>query len=476
MSRVLIVDDDSQLLVAFQGLLAAEGHHAITARSAEAALACLATEQLELIIMDVCMPGMNGLDALHRIKATHPKLPVIVVTGQGTMETAIEAIKRGAYDYQLKPFEPEEMLRLVNRALECVRIMERQVALNPNSATAQGDALIGQGPGMQAIYKMIGRVAPTEAIVLIRGESGTGKELVARAIFQHSRRNNAPLYVVNCVSIPESLLESELFGYERGAFTGAQARRIGKFEQAHGGTIFLDEIGDIPLGMQTKLLRVLQERSFERLGSNETVHVDVRIVAATNRNLETAISQGAFREDLYHRLNVVTIRMPPLREKREDIPLRVDYFLDRFCRELNQERPYLSHEVRGLFQTHSWPGNVRELEHCIHRLLILTGGNLLQQEDVQRALRGDAGSISPRFDSEEGGVNDLVRRYLDFYAGSEAHRQLLDEVERQLLIESLRRTKGNQTRAAKFLGLARPTFHARLQKHGLQPTDGTDPA
>ena len=345
MSRILLVDDEEGVLPALVELLRSEGHEVVTARRAAEALERLAAEEFELVILDVRLPGISGLDALERIKQGQPKLPVIVMTGQGTMETAVEATKRGAFDYHLKPFEPAEMLETIERALEGARLMRGQVAVGSANVAGTEDAIIGQSPGMQQVFKAIGRVAQTDATVLIRGESGTGKELVARAIYQHSLRSDAPLLVVNCVAIPETLLESELFGYEKGAFTGATARRIGKLEQASGGTIFLDEIGDVPPSIQAKILRVLQEREFERLGGNETIRTDVRVLSATNRDLEIAIAEGDFRGDLYHRLDVVTIHVPPLRQRREDLPFLVDYFLERFARELKTDRPPLSEGV-----------------------------------------------------------------------------------------------------------------------------------
>jgi nitrogen regulation protein NR(I) len=467
MSKILVVDDEANVRAAFEELLTAEGHTVVTARNAESAIACLAVERPSVAIFDVCMPGMNGLDALRRVKEAHPHLPVIIMTGQGTMDTAIEATKRGAFDYQLKPFDPEEMLETVGRALEGVRVMQRQVALDPQTAFPTGDAIVGQSPGMQAVFKAIGRAAPTDAAVLIRGESGTGKELVARALYQHSRRSFASLHVVNCAAIPETLLESELFGHERGAFTGAHARRIGKLEQADGGTVFLDEIGDIPLSVQAKLLRLLQEKTLERIGSNETIQLDVRILAATNRNLEQAIADGDFRDDLYHRLNVVTIRLPPLRDRREDIPRLVNYFLDRFCRELKFDKPPVSDEARAVLQAYSWPGNVRELEHCIHRTLIFTGGHPIQAGDVRQALSGSAEHAAGGA-AGVGALADFVRKYLGKYSGARAHEDLLESVERLLLAEALERSHGNRSQAARLLGLARPTFHAKLQRYGLQ--------
>jgi two-component system NtrC family response regulator/two-component system nitrogen regulation response regulator GlnG len=473
MGKILVVDDERSVLAAFEEILGGSGHEISTARRAEPALAKLEAESFDLLILDIRMPGMSGLDALDRVRATHPKLPVIVITGQGTVETAIEATKRGAFDYHLKPFEPSDMLQTVDRALEAARLMKGQVTFGAETAAAAGDSIIGLSPPMQEVYKAIGRVARTEATVLIRGESGTGKELVARAIYQHSLRRDKPLQVVNCAAIPETLLESELFGHERGAFTGATHRRVGKFEQAHQGTIFLDEVGDISPAIQAKILRVLQEKSFERLGSNETVRTDVRVLAATNRNLEEAIVQGAFREDLYHRLNVVTIQMPPLRDRKEDIPQLVDSFLDRFAEELGTDRPALSEDALELLKNHSWPGNVRELQHCIHRTVIFTRGHAIQAADLRplfdRADEGKGGG-PPAKDDET--LAEVVWRYLSFHEGPRAYDQFIGKVEKLLLTEALRRAKGNQTHAARLLGMPRPTLHAKLQKHGLDGHGG----
>jgi DNA-binding NtrC family response regulator len=411
------------------------------------------------------MPGMDGLHALQQIKQREPHLPVIVMTGQGTMETAIEATKRGAYDYQLKPFEPTEMLRVIDQALESARITKGRVAIDPQHALPAGDAMVGHSAAMQEVYKAIGRVAPTDATVLIDGESGTGKELVARAVYQHSRRSDRPFLVVNCVAIPETLLEGELFGHEPGAFTGARGRRIGKFEQADGGTIFLDEIGDVSPGIQAKILRVLQERSFQRLGGNDTIRVDVRVLAATNRNIERAIADGTFRQDLYHRLNVVSIHIPPLRDRRQDIPALVDYFLERFARELQVAKPPLADEALELLTKHAWPGNVRELEHAILRAMIFTRGYPIQPSHL--SLTPQTAAPTPRLPGqsvEPGRLEELVRSHLDSHSGAGTYEQFVENVERALLAEALRRTQGNQSHAARILGLPRPTLHAKVQK------------
>jgi nitrogen regulation protein NR(I) len=464
MAKILIVDDEPSVLLALQDMLDGLGHRVETATSGEEALRQVVDWQPELVVTDLCMPIMDGMEAFRRIKTIAPRLPVIIMTGQGTMNTAIEATKLGAFDYQLKPVDPESMMAAVERALESVRLMQRSVELDPREAISSRDAIIGQSPGMQEVYKAIGRVASPDATVLIRGESGTGKELVARAIYQHSRRAQAPLVIVNCAAIPETLLESEMFGYERGAFTGAHARKIGKFEQANGGTIFLDEIGDVPASVQPKILRVLQQRQVERVGGSETIPVDVRVLAATNRDLELAIADGAFREDLYYRLQVVTISIPPLRKRHEDVPKLANYFLQRFAKELNVEQPLLTEEARQTLLTYHWPGNVRELEHCIYRAMIFTRGYPIQAEHLLRA-RQESDTPSIGLDQEQ--LRGWIKTYLDTHAGDKAHERLLDEVERLLILEALQRTSGNQSQAARLLGITRPTLHAKIRKHQI---------
>ncbi len=468
MPKILVVDDERNVLRAFEDILYSRGHEVVGVRGAEEAIRCLKDAGFDLVIMDICLPGMNGLDALAQLRQIQPALPVIVMTGQGTTDTAIEATKRGAFDYQLKPFEPEEMLQTIVKALEAARLMKGRLALNPKMTVPPSDAIVGRSPPMQQLYKAIGRVAPTDATVLIRGESGTGKELVARAIYQHSQRSRKTLVVVNCAAIPETLLESELFGYEPGAFTGAMTRRIGKFEQAHGGTIFLDEIGDIPLMVQAKILRALQDGAFQRLGGNETLQSDARVLSATNRDLEREIAAGGFREDLYHRLNVVVLHLPPLRERRDDIPLLVDYFLGRYARAAGIERPPLAQGALDALVNYSWPGNVRELEHLIQRLMIFAGGYTIQAHDLPGNLRSDsqspAGEGHPSTEEQWLG---LIRAHLASNAGDHACEDLLEKIERLLIVEALRRSQGNQTHAARLLGLPRPTLHARMQKYGM---------
>ncbi len=470
MPKILVVDDEPSVQRAFTEILASRGHEVTAVRGAEDAMRRVTEGEFDLVILDICLPGMNGLDALARIKHMRPVLPVIVMTGNSTTDTAIEATKRGAFDYQLKPFEPAEMLQTIAKALEASRLMKGRLDLGPAAAPASRDAIVGQSAAMQQLYKAIGRVAPTDATVLIRGESGTGKELAARAIYQHSQRSQMPLVVVNCAAIPETLLESELFGYEPGAFTGATTRRIGKFEQAHRGTIFLDEIGDVPLTVQAKILRVLQDGAFQRLGGNATLQSDARVLCATNRDLEKAMATGAFREDLYHRLNVVVLTLPPLRERPDDIPALVEYFLNRHSRMAGVEKPPLARDALDVLMKYSWPGNVRELEHLVQRLIIFTGGYTIQAQDLLPALQNggpqDFGQ-APAAESSDEQWLPLIRRHLAAYEGDRACDELLEKVEKLAIVEALQRSQGNQTQAARLLGMARPTLHARMQKYGL---------
>lgn len=468
MSEILVVDDDPSMLAAFEEILRGLEHEVVTAARAEAALERLHDRPADLVILDIQLPGMSGLEALRRIEQEYPKLPVVVITGHGTMSTAIEAAKLGAFDYHLKPIEPKQILATIERALAGVRLMRGQVAVGTTRATETGDAIVGQSPAMQEVYKAIGRVANTDAAVLIRGESGTGKELVARAIYQHSSRAEKLLIVVNCAAIPETLLESELFGHERGAFTGAVGERVGKFQQANQGTIFLDEIGDMPLGVQAKVLRVLQDKSFQRLGGNKTICSDVRVLAATNRNFEKAMAEGSFRDDLFHRLKVFSIHLPPLRERREDIPHLVEYFVSRFARELKTDRPVLSHEAMDVLRVHTWPGNVRELEHCLYRVMIATGGHPIQAADLSPLLvQANQRAASGLGLTDDEQLRDMVRRYLRSFAGDAAHERFLQRVEVLLIAEALRQTQGNQTHAARLLGLPRQTLYHKLQKYHL---------
>ena len=468
MSTILIIDDDDQLRKSFHKLLSEESYIAIGAASGEAGLEIVRNQSLDLIIVDVRLPGMSGLETFEAIHALEPKLPVIIMTAYGTTETAIQATKMGAFDFILKPFEIPGMLAVIHQALEAGRFMRTPVQMDVSPGEATKEAIVGRSKPMQDVYKAIGRVSTADATVLIRGESGTGKELVARAIYQHSLRAEKPFLVINCVAIPENLLESELFGYEKGAFTGAVQRRVGKIEQANGGTVFLDEIGDMPYSIQAKILRLLQERSIERLGGRRTIPVDVRILAATNRDLETALAEGRFREDLYYRLKVVTISLPPLRERREDIPLLTDFFLSRYATELGIDNPGITRDIVATLNSHAWPGNVRELANTIQKALIFSRGAPIQAGDVIQALKGEKGFM----DADPQEAEDVIRRWMRNLLTSEIKthffEKIMDHFAGILVSEALNLTDGNRSRAAKLLGLSRPTLHSKIEKYGLK--------
>lgn len=472
MAKILIVDDDPQLRKSFTKILTEDGHILQTAASGESGVAIVEKDPPDLVIMDVRMPGMSGLEAFQIMHEIEPKLPVIIMTAFGTTETAIEATKMGAFDYILKPFEIPDILELIEKALQAGRFMRDNVRLDAPPKTANEEAIVGQSLPMQEIYKAIGRVAPTDATVLIRGESGTGKELVARALYQYSKRSNKPFLVINCVAIPETLLESELFGYEKGAFTGAVSRKIGKIEQADHGTVFLDEIGDMPFNIQAKILRLLQERSIERLGGRHPIPVDVRIIAATNRDLEGAVDKGRFREDLYYRLKVVSLIIPPLRERKEDIPILVDYFLKQFCHEMNIPNPGVSEAGKRLLQENEWPGNVRELSNTIQKSLIFSRGGPLDCDGITLAAHEDPNLFKNPNEIEGEDINDILKRFIRRKITASSNDKLFDTLmghfESIITGETLNITKGNRTQAAKLLGLSRPTLLAKIDKHNLK--------
>jgi nitrogen regulation protein NR(I) len=468
MGAILIVDDDPRLRQSFEKLLTAEGHTVWTAPDGETALRLVQANSPEMVIMDIRMPGLSGLEtfkALHRIE---PKLPVIIMTAFGTTETAIETTKLGAFDYVLKPFEIPDILALIGKALEAGRFMRSRIAMDMPPDKVSGEAIIGKSKPMQEVYKSIGRVAPTDATVLLRGESGTGKELVARALYQHSLRMEKPFLVINCVAIPETLLESELFGYEKGAFTGAANRKVGKIEQAHGGTIFLDEIGDMPFSIQAKILRLLQERSIERLGGRETIPVDVRIIAATNRDLEAALAEGRFREDLYYRLKVVTLWLPALRDRTDDISLLTDYFLGRFARELDLDNPGMTPEAGALLESYRWPGNVRELGNVMQKALIFSRGYPIRAEEISQAIGVESAARLTQEKDMVKTIRSWLRQDLINKTEDNIFDFFIDRFSSLIIQEALDLTGGNRSQAAKLLGLSRPTLQAKIDKYRLR--------
>lgn len=496
MASILIVDDDHHLREGFERLLLEEGYSVRAASSGEQGLSMVRESLPDCVIMDVRMPGMDGLATLQAMHGIEARLPVIIMTAFANTDTAIEATKLGAFDYLVKPFEIPHVLDLLARAVEAGARMRAQVALDvpgqtphplPSLETPNADALVGRSAPMHALYKAIGRVAPTDALVLIRGESGTGKELVARAVYQHSLRARKPFMVINCVAIPDTLLESELFGYEKGAFTGATGRRIGKIEQASGGTIFLDEIGDMPLHVQAKLLRLLQERQIERLGGREPISVDVRIIAATNAVLENAVAEGRFREDLYYRLKVVSLYVPPLRDRREDIPLLVRWFMARHASGMAMPNPGLEPAAEQYFASQLWPGNVRELSNAVQKSLVFSRGmphGPLSVEDVKQIIpalgratnqgactqQEHIGPQAPATGTPapEDTLTAYARAALEDPKGEHSFEALMDAMGRAVLLEALRLTGGNRSQAARMLGLSRPTLLARMEKYALR--------
>ncbi|VTR97842.1 sigma-54-dependent transcriptional regulator [Tuwongella immobilis] len=387
MPQVLVVDDEPFILETFKHLFASEGITMLAARTAAEGLTLFREFRPEVVLTDVKLPDQSGLELFRRLRELDPKAMVILMTGYGTSETAIEAMRLGAYDYLSKPIEPDQLLELVQRASEISRLMRTPAVVAASEQSDAADLLIGRSAVMQEVYKTIGRVAPQDVTVLILGESGTGKELVARAIYHYSRRSSGPFLAINCAAIPETLLESELFGHEKGSFTGADRKRIGKFEQCNNGTLFLDEIGDMSPMTQSKVLRVLQDQQFERVGGNELVQTDVRLIAATNRDLESAMADGSFRSDLYYRLNVCTIRLPPLRERLSDLPLLIEHFLRRFNPELGKSIVRIAPTALELMQRHAWPGNIRELQSTIKQALLMATGTTLLPEFLPETLR-----------------------------------------------------------------------------------------
>jgi nitrogen regulation protein NR(I) len=466
-SNILIIDDDDQLRISFEKLLSEEGYSVKSAASGEAGLKKIQDEIPDLVILDMRLPGMSGLETFQAVHEIEPKLPVIIMTAYGTTETAIEATKMGAFDYVLKPFEIPDMLKVIGQALEANRFMRSPVAMDPVPEKESGEAIVGRSKPMQEVYKAIGRVSPTDATVLIRGDSGTGKELVARAIYQHSLRSRRPFMVINCVAIPETLLESELFGYEKGAFTGAAHRRVGKIEQANGGTVFLDEIGDMPLSIQAKILRLLQEKSVERLGGRETIPVDVRIIAATNRDLERAIEEGRFREDLYYRLKVVTIWLPPLKERPGDIPLLIEFFLALYSAETSTTNPGITKEALATLKSYLWPGNIRELGNTIQKALIFNRGAPITPEDINQAISGQVPGRAAAFETGDQAIRQWVREALTAKRDKNIFEACMDRFAGIVISEALNFTGGNRSQAAKLLGLSRPTLHSKIEKYNI---------
>jgi two-component system nitrogen regulation response regulator GlnG len=475
MNKLLLIDDEVDVQYSFQRIFDSPEIELTTASSGEEALRLLPKLKPDLVLMDVRMGGLSGLETLRRIRQIDSKLLVILMTAYGTTQTAIEAMKLGAYDYLLKPFDVPKLKDLVFNALKAARDMKQVVSYQPLLESEDYElGIVGRSEPMQQVFKLIGQLAASDATALITGESGTGKELVARAIYHHSKRSEQPFLAVNCAAIPEQLLESELFGHERGAFTGATMQRVGKFEQCNRGTLFLDEIGDMTPATQTKILRVLQSGTFERVGGNQPLKVDVRIIAATNKPLEQAVAARQFREDLFYRLNVVRIHIPPLRERREDIRLLVNYFLSKFAKDQPGPPRSIAPVVLKCLEKYHWPGNVRELENVVRRALVMAKGDAILLTDLPAEVSGQAqaGSVGapvsmPVGDAGTVDVGNLARQLFQ-WARREPKLKIIPAVERELVIQALKETEGNQVHAAKLLGITRATLRKRVEKFGIQ--------
>lgn len=480
--RVLVVDDEAGMRHSLQRLLRPVGYEVELAKSETQGLTKVEEGPFDMVLLDIQISGTAGLDTFLRIREINPKLPVVLITAFGTAELAIEAMQKGAYDYILKPFDVAHLKDIIARAVQVGRISRTRVAIEVAPLVDPlEDRIVGLSTAMQEVYKRIGQVAASDVPILIRGETGTGKELVARALYQHSVRADQSFLAINCAAIPEGLLESELFGHDRGAFTNAYTRRVGKLEQANGGTIFLDEIGDMAASTQAKILRFLQEGTFQRVGGEQEVEVDVRVIAATHRNLEDDIQHGRFREDLYYRLNVVSVNLPPLRERKEDLPRLIDFFLQRFCAELNLEQVAVADDAMERLTRHDWPGNIRELQNCLKEAILTCRGEItaadlhlakvptptdprseaVTSENAATTIRGsDAG--------QEAWLCGLDDAWLDSLEAN-LHAVVTEEVERRLVGYALRRCGNNQVHAAELLGISRSMLRSRLQRYKRTP-------
>ncbi len=470
MPTLLVIDDDRSVLHLIRAAFQGQPVEVLTIDSEAEGLALVKDRHPDVVLLDIMLPGTSGLDTFQKIHDLDAKLPVIFITAGGSSDTAIEAMQLGAYDYLLKPLDVVNLRTLVEQALEMRRLMSTPVDV-PDLADVQGPEgeLIGRSPGMVEVYKAIGRVASQDVTVLIRGESGTGKELIARAIYHHSARKGKPFLAVNCAAIPDALLESELFGHEKGSFTGADQRRIGKFEQCTGGTIFLDEVGDMSPLVQSKFLRLLQEQRFERVGGNQTIETDVRIITATNRNLDEMTEAGTFRPDLFYRLNGFTIHLPPLRERGEDIPLLIDSLLSRYARELGKEVTHIAPEAMKLLLDHSWPGNIRELQGVLRKGLLHARGTILMPEFLPEEVKGGRPKPKRQVVEDDYSPRDLAG-FLEerLQSGStDLYAESLEFMERYVVTRVLRMTSGNQSKAAELLGITRGSLRNKIHSLGI---------
>jgi two-component system NtrC family response regulator len=451
-TRILVMDDEATERRRIEDYLRRKGYDVLGVGSVQEAVAEIGRDRYDMFLTDCNIPGVDALRTSEEARKINPDMAVVIMTAFGTIETAVKAIKAGAYDYLAKPVDLDQLVVLIER------VSERRDLIRENSELKKMlierytfDEIVSTSHAMEEVLNLAGRVAASSATVLLRGESGTGKELIAKAIHYRSPRANEPLIKVNCAALPETLLESELFGHEKGAFTGAAARRIGRFEAADRGTLFLDEIGELTSGMQVKLLRVLQEREFERLGGNRTIKVDVRVIAATNRDIEKAVKEGAFREDLYYRLNVVSVVIPPLRDRKEDVPGLLDFFIKKYNRENNKSITGITAETRDLLMRYGYPGNVRELENIIERAVVLAKKDVITTTDLPIHVRTAAGEVEPSAQTLKGSLNET-----------------LDTVERGILLEALKSSGNVQTRAAEKLGISERVLRYKLKKYAIK--------
>jgi DNA-binding NtrC family response regulator len=465
MPRLLVVDDEANILYAIQKHFQSDTLEVAVAQTGRQGLELVRDFHPDAVLLDVRLHDMSGMEVFDLIRQLDARLPVILVTAFGDTETAIEAMKRGAFEYLLKPLDIHQLREVLERALEVRRIQQVPAVFGDEKPIGHAERIVGQSAGMQEVYKAIGRVASRDVTVLILGESGTGKELIARALFHHSTRTAAPFLAINCAAIPETLLESELFGHEKGAFTGAERRRIGKFEQAHGGTLFLDEIGDMSAATQGKVLRLIQEQRFERLGSNETIQTDVRLIAATNKDLEKEVLAGRFRKDLLYRLNVFMICVPPLRERREDIPLLIEHFLPHLGRSLGRNVRSATPEAQRCLLAYSWPGNIRQLQSVLKYAIVQGSGDVLTLDSLPENLRSGAvlpPARQPTTEACMAGIAEFAEGLLR--AGElDIYRRVGLELDRAVLNVVLRHVQGNQVKASELLGISRTTLRAKMR-------------
>ncbi|WP_231598507.1 sigma-54-dependent transcriptional regulator [Crateriforma conspicua] len=467
MQSLLVIDDEAPILKAFERAFSSDTTTVLTAKNAADGEAVFIDAKPDVVVIDLSLPDTSGLECFKRLREIDPRVPVIFITGHGTVESAIEATKLGAYDYLFKPLELDEMRTLLDKAFNLSRMVRVQPVLADEEDTV-ADAIVGRCHAMKEVYKAIGRVASQNLTVLLQGESGTGKEVVAQAIYHHSARSTGPFQAINCAAIPDALLESEIFGHEKGAFTDAHRQRIGKLEQADKGTLFLDEVGDMSPMTQAKVLRVLQDQTFERVGGNTPIKVDARIIAATNHDLKQLVSEGLFRSDLYFRLSVVTIQLPPLREREDDLRVLSEYFLRKYSNEFGKDIRSLAPETLEMLQQYHWPGNVRELESVMKQSLLTARGSILLPEFLP-SLAAHPNASSAKNDSEyltESFIADRLESGTD-----NLHAEAIAKAETQLFRQVLTHTSGNQLKAATLLGISRVTLRSKLKSLGIEASD-----